>query len=302
MAEAIEAVEGVLKHQAQGLATNRPRVRVVSGPAVDLNSLQAADYESGIFGFKTYVYAPGSARMFVYLYSIEGGHLLSITEASRLGQLRTGAATGVATRYMARQDSAVVGVLGSGYQARTQLEAVCTVRPVARALVYSPTAEHRHDYAEEMSSYLGIEVTPLASPGAVVDGADILLVITNSATPVFEGEWVRPGTHIAAAGGADVYVRELDDTTLQRADLVVADDIANGRIECGEFIQAASRGVILWEGLRELWQVVGGEISGRTAPEDITLFKSLGMALWDIAAAKAVYDKATARGIGTHLP
>jgi alanine dehydrogenase len=254
--------------------------------------MQAVDYQQGTFGFKTYTAASGRYRFYVYLYSIQGGELLSIIEANRLGQLRTGAATAVAARYMAREDAAVVGVLGSGYQARTQLEAVCKVRPIASARVYSPNHERRRAYAQEMSERLGIEVTPADSARRVVEAADILITATSSPTPVFDGAWLRPGVFVAAIGGAHPYVRELDDATIRLADLLVADDLAQARIESGELMMPASRGLILWEQVRQLWQVVGGVIAGRRSPQDITLFKSLGMALWDIAAAKVAYDKA----------
>ena len=213
----------------------------------------------------------------------------------------TGAASAVAARYMAREDASVVGVIGSGFQAVSQLEAICKVRPISSARVYSPNAEHRNAYAKDMSERLGIEVTPVQSARLAVEGVDILVTITASPTPVFDGDWLQPGTHVTAVGGANAYVTELDDITIQRSDVLVVDDVAQARIECGELIMPASRGIILWEQLRELWQVVGGVAPGRNSPQDITLFKSLGMALWDIAVAKAVYDKAVVQGVGTAI-
>ena len=153
-----------------------------------------------------------------------------------------------------------------------------------------------------MSHNLGIKVTPVKSPRSAVEDTDILLVITSSQTPVFQGDWLSVGTHVAAAGGAGIYVREFDESTLRRCDILVTDDLANARIEAGEFIRPATTGDILWEQLRELWQVVGGVVLGRRCSSDITLFKSLGMALWDISAAKAIYDKAVTRGVGQRLP
>ena len=127
------------------------------------------------------------------------------------------------------------------------------------------------------------------------------MTIAASPTPVCDGDWLQPGTHVTAVGGANAYVTELDDITIQRSDVLVVDDVAQARIECGEFMMPASRGIILWEQLRELWQVVGGVAPGRNNPQDITLFKSLGMALWDIAVAKAVHDRAVAQGVGTTI-
>jgi ornithine cyclodeaminase/alanine dehydrogenase-like protein (mu-crystallin family) len=301
MDEALVAVEASLIHRAQGLAVNRPRERVAGGPDVHVNTMQAADYELGVFGLKTYTLASGVYRFFVYLYGTESGELLAIIEANRIGQLRTGAATGIATDLMARRDAAEVGVIGSGFQARTQLEAVSRVRDLRRARVYSPNPAHRETFAHEMSRSLGLEVTPVGSPGQAVEGADILVTVTSSREPVFDGDWLEPGTHVSAVGGADPYVRELDDRSIQRADLIVVDDLPQARIEAGELMMPASRGLVLWEEMLELWQLVGGEARGRRHAEEITLFKSLGMALWDIAAAKTVYDKAVAAGIGKPL-
>ena len=142
-----------------------------------------------------------------------------------------------------------------------------------------------------MSESLGIDIQAVDSPREVVESADILVTITNSRTPVFGGEWLRAGTHICAVGGANEYVTELDDATIQRADFIAVDSIAQAKIECGELLMPTSRGLLLWEQVSELWQVVGGMKSGRRSAEDITLFKSLGMAMWDLAAAKVVYER-----------
>ena len=260
--------------------------------------MQASAYHQGIFGFKTYTAASSSFRFFVYLFSADTGKLHAVIEANRLGQLRTGAATAVSVRHMARSDSSTVGILGTGFQASTQLEAVCQVRSISEARVYSPTVEHRTTFASRMAETLDMRVTPVDTPREVVEDADILITVTASPTPVFDGNWLRPGTHVAAVGGANEYVRELDDKSLKRADVLVVDDLAQAKIECGELLMPASRGLIFWEQVRELWQIVSGAVPGRRSDDDVTLFKSLGMALWDIAVAKVVYDKAVARGVG----
>ncbi len=301
MEAALFAVESVLRRQADGTALNQPRQRLMAGPDTHVNTMIASDSDLGVFGFKTYTFAGGVYRFFVMLSDSRTGDLLAIVEANRLGQLRTGAATGVATRHMARPDAATVGVIGSGFQARTQLEAVSKVRDLSAARVYSPNPERRSAYASEMSERLGFEVTPVDSARASVDGADIAITITSSRTPVLHGEWLEPGMHVNAVGGADPYVTELDDAAVQRADLIFVDDRAQARIESGELMMTAGRGLVLWEQMRELWEVVSGQTPGRRHPEDVTLFKSLGMALWDIAAAKAVYDQAVAEGVGRKL-
>jgi ornithine cyclodeaminase/alanine dehydrogenase-like protein (mu-crystallin family) len=301
MEEALLVVENSLRHRAAGRATNRPRERVVGGPDVQVNTMLAADYELGIHGFKTYTLASGVYRFFVYLYDSESADLLAIIEANRMGQLRTGAATGVATNLMARADATDIGILGSGFQAPTQLEAVCRVRDIRHVRVHSATPANRERFAVEMSQSLGIEVTPVSSNREAVEGADIVITITSSREPVLEGAWLSPGMHVAATGGADPYIRELDDEAVQRADLIIVDDLAQTKIESGELMMPASRGLVLWEQMRELWQVVSGEVAGRSSDADVTLFKSLGMGLWDIDAAKVVYDKAIASGMGRRL-
>lgn len=301
MEAALFAVESVLRRQADGSALNQPRQRLMSGPDTHVNTMMASDSELGVFGFKTYTYAGGVYRFFVFLSDNRTGDLLAIVEANRLGQLRTGAATGVATSFMARPDAAIVGVIGSGFQARTQLEAVSRVRDLSAVRVYSPNRERRNAYATEMFERLGLEVTPVESAQTSVEGADIVVTITSSRTPVLLGEWLEPGMHVNAVGGADPYVTELDDAAVQRADLIVVDDRAQAKIESGELMMTTGRGLVLWERMVELWELVSGRASGRHRPEDVTLFKSLGMALWDIAAAKAVYDRAVAEGAGREI-
>ncbi len=294
--EAVPVVEAALKQQAVGAATNMPRGHTIAGPGVMLAHMSAALHEQGVFGFKVYSIVDGAYRFFVLLYGVESGDMLAVFEANQLGRRRTGAASGVSAKYMAREDSDEVGILGSGFQAGAQLEAICSMRPITRARVYSPNAEHRNDFARRMTGTLGIEVRAADSPQEIVESADILVTITNSRTPVFSGEWLRPGTHICAVGGANEYVTELDDATIQRADIIAVDSIAQAKVECGELLMPTSRGLLLWEQVNELWQVVGGAKAGRRSDEDITLFKSLGMAMWDIAAAKVVYERYVAGG------
>ena len=289
--ETVPVVEAALKCQAAGTATNMPRGHTIAGPGVMLAHMSAALHEQGVFGFKAYSIVGGAYRFFVLLYSIQTGDLLAVFEANQLGRRRTGAASGVSAKYMAREDSAEVGILGSGFQAGAQLEAICSVRPIERVRVYSRSPENRSSFARRMSDTLGINVQAVDEPREAVESADILVTITNSPTPVFNGDWLRPGTHICAVGGANEYVTELDDTTIQRADIIAVDSIAQAKIECGELLMPTSRGLLLWEQVSEFWQVVGGMKEGRRASDDITLFKSLGMAMWDLAAAKVVYDK-----------
>ena len=301
MEAALFAVESSLLHQAAGTALNQPRQRLTTGPDTHVNTMMAADNELGVMGFKTYTVAAGVYNFFVFLSDSRNGDLLAVIEANRMGQLRTGAATGVATKLMARQESSTVAVIGSGFQARTQLEAVSNVLDIDQVRVYSPNAGRRSAYAREMSERLGVPVTPVESARRAVDGSNIVLTITDSLTPVLQGAWLEPGMHVAAAGGADPYVTELDDDVIQRADVIVVDHRDQAKIESGELMMPASRGLLIWEQTVELCQVVSGAALGRRNADDVTLFKSLGMALWDIAAAKAVYDCAVAESVGRPL-
>ena len=293
--EAIPQVEAALRQQAAGTATNMPRGHTIAGPAagpgVMLAHMSAALHEQGVFGFKVYSIVGGEYRFFVLLYGMQSGDLLAVIEAASLGRMRTGAASGVSAMHMARANSAEIGILGSGFQADAQLEAICSVRPIERVRVFSRNPTNRSEFARRMTDTLGIEVRAADNPRDVVERADILVTITNSPTPVFSGEWLRPGTHICAVGGANEYVTELDDATISRADIIAVDSIAQAKIECGELLMPTSRGLLLWEQVSELHQIVGGMKPGRRSADDITLFKSLGMAMWDLAAAKAVYDR-----------
>ena len=299
--DAIPVVEASIREQAAGDAVNLPRAHDIAGEGVFLAGMQAALYSQGVVGFKAYSAAGGVYRFFVLLYDMDTGALLAVMQANSLGRIRTGAASAVSVRHMARADASVVGMLGSGFQAGAQLEAICNARPIAAARVFSPNAERRGAFARRMASALRIDVRAVDTPRQAVEDVDILITITSSRTPAFEGEWLRAGTHICAVGGANAYATELDDATIRRADVVAVDSIAQAKVECGELLMPVSRGLLLWEQVSELWQVVGGAKPGRRSADDITLFKSLGMAMWDVAAGKAAYDRAVAQGVGVRI-
>ena len=300
---ALEAVEEVFRWQAAGAATNVPRSRLKLGDRTYLNYMVASAPGLGVMGLKTYtVVGVGPASFYVQLNDVETGQLLAFIEANSMGQIRTGAASGVATKHMAREDAATVGVIGSGYQARTQLEAMCRVRDIQSARVYSRDPERRQGYAEEMSAKLGIEVTAVDGVEACVQEADIVITITTSTQPVLKGEWLSLGTHVNAAGANHHLRREIDDETVRKAGVLVADDVAQAKIECGDFIGPIERGIVTWEQVHELATVVSGAASGRIGDQDITVFASQGMALQDIATGLRVYELAKAKGIGVELP
>jgi ornithine cyclodeaminase/alanine dehydrogenase-like protein (mu-crystallin family) len=297
--DAIEALERAFRAQAEGRAVNLPRQRV-RWPGGTLHVMAAGDPGSGYVGLKAYTAVGGQTRFVVLLFHAESGELLAIIEADRLGRLRTGAATGLATRYLARPNAQVVGMIGAGRQAAAQLMAVCAVRSIAEARVYSPTPERRAAFAHRMRETLGIPVQAVERPEAAVEGADILITITSAREPVLRGAWLRPGVHLNAAGSNALLRRELDEEAIARADLVVIDSRVQGQIEAGDFLEPLERGRLQWERVYELRDVVAGRV-GRAHPEQITMFKSLGIALEDVAVAAVAYERARAQGAGERI-
>jgi ornithine cyclodeaminase/alanine dehydrogenase-like protein (mu-crystallin family) len=253
-------------------------------------------------GLKAYATVRGSAKFVVLLFSTETGALLAVIEADRLGQMRTGAASGVATKYLARPDADRVGCYGTGWQARSQLEAVCAVRRVREIRVYGRDPERRARFAEEMTSGLGVSVTAVERPEAAARDASILVTITGSKTPVLEGRWIAPGAHVNAAGSNALQRAELDVEAVRRAGLVVTDSLEQARLECGDLVVPIEQGVIRWEDVRELGEVVAGKRPGRRSPEEITLFESQGVAMEDVAVAARLVARARERQAGREIP
>ena len=219
-----------------------------------------------------------------------------------MGQIRTGAASGLATRYMARADADSVGVIGSGFQARSQLEAVCAVRDIKRARVYSRRQERREEFAQRMGERLNLEITPVDSAQECVSDVAVAVTITSARDPVLEGDWLAPGTHVNAAGGNHWMRREVDEAAVLRSEVIAVDDLDQAKIECGDLIWPESRGEFRWDMVCELQDVIAGRVSGRPNDQAVTLFESMGVALEDIAAAQLVYRKAREQGIGQELP
>ncbi len=297
---AIEAVESAFLQLASRKAENLPRRRL-HNPEGMLHLMAASLPEQGFMGFKAYTTYPNKVKFKVYLYSTKTGELLAIIDADRLGQIRTGAASGVATRWMARQDSKVVGILGSGWQARTQLEAVCHVRPPTQVLAFSRSADRLRAFCEEMQQQLKVPCTAVSSPEEVAEASDILITITSSVSPVFNGEKLKPGTHINAAGSNSILKRELDEVCIRKCSSIVVDSKEQAKLECGEFLAPLEKGILTWEGVRELGEVVSGQAKPRKDSRDITLFKSLGLALEDVAVAARIYRLALDQNVGQQL-
>jgi alanine dehydrogenase len=289
MPRAIGALEAAFRDWAHGRATNQPRQRVHTSQGT-LHLMGAAWHSKGYIGYKAYFSFPTGVRFHVVLASAHTGELLALIEADWLGRIRTGAASGLATKYLAREDASTVAILGAGAQAETQLQAVCAVRPIQRAFVYSRTPETRAAFAERTTAYLGIPVQPAESVEQAVGEADVICTITSAREPIVQGAWLKPGMHLNAAGANTLARRELDTFAVGRCERIFVDDPAQARVEAAELIVPIELRKLSWERVHPLAHLVGGLLPPRQSPEEITLFKSLGIALEDVAAAAVVYE------------
>ena len=300
MHDALALVEDAARALAEGRAQNRPRQRAYTQSSVI--QVLAAAY-GGRMGHKTYTVAPkGRGARFWFTLFDEAGQMLAIIEADALGQLRTGAASGVATRFMAREDAKTLAVIGTGWQARTQLEACVHVRPISRVLVYGRDPKRRADFCELMQEKVDPKIEPVESARDAVAGADVVCTMTSSSTPVLEGAWLRPGTHVNAAGSNRANAQEIDVGAVTRASVVAVEDIAQAKVESGDLRAANETAHWSWEHATRLTDIVAGHALGRTADDQITLFESLGIGLWDVAAASHIFDRCVVEGRGTPLP
>lgn len=297
MEMALDAVENGLRYMALEEAMNIPRARTQTDHCVQ-HVMSASAKLIGVMGYKAYATSRKGANFHVGLFDGKSGALLSLMQADYLGQIRTGAASGVATRYMARPDSGEVGIFGSGKQARTQVEAICKVCKIRRIQVYSPSEERRNTFAREMSERCRVEIEPVTRPEEAAQAKDIVITATNSREPVLNGNWLAAGTHINAIGSNFLGKAELDTVTIRRCACIVVDSKDQARIEAGDFSQALEEGSLQWSAVRDLGAVIVGRYSGREHPQDVTLFKSLGLAIEDIVVAAKVYEQARAKGLG----
>jgi ornithine cyclodeaminase/alanine dehydrogenase-like protein (mu-crystallin family) len=297
MTDALEAVEASLHEQAVGTGHNMPRQRVRQ-PNGLLHLLGGSLTERGYWGFKAYTATREGVRFSITLYDSRTGEMLALIEADYLGQLRTGAASGVATKYLARSDTATLAMIGAGFQAETQLEAIAAVWPLQDVRVYSRTPERREAFAGRMSERLNVPVRAVRAPDEAIDGAGIITTITTAREPVFDGNDIAPGTHINAAGSNGIARVELDRTTIRRADRIFTDDLDQARNESGDLVMAYERNAVSWAQVRLLADVIAGLTTGRASDDEITIFESQGIALWDIALAATAYERATAQNMG----
>jgi alanine dehydrogenase len=293
-AEMVDVIEACFRRLAAGAVENRPRYRL-GLDAGGLAVMAAADLELGHAGAKVYSAFRAGARFAVLLFRADSPELVAVIEADRLGQLRTGAASGVAARHLARSGALSLGVIGCGYQAETQVQCIRAAVPsIEHVVAYCRTEERLAEFCERLDARPG---RSHSDPAA----CDIVVTVTGSSNPVLRGEWLRTGALVCAVGANDLRRRELDNVVLERATFVCCDSVEDARLESADLVEPIESGVLDWLEVHELQEVVAGELRGRQADDDIVVFKSNGLAAWDVAAAAEVVARARAHGVGREL-
>ena len=298
---ALDAVEEAHRELSLGKAIDVPRQRTRL-PQTALHLLQGAMPGRDAIGYKAYTSNRSGVRFLVHVFSAATGGLRVVLEADFLGMMRTGAASGVATRWLARPDAEILGVFGAGWQAEGHLEAIAAVRPLRRVKVFSRNAERLAAFCSKMAERLKIEVVPASSAEETVRGSDIVSTITTSAAPLFEAAWLSPGTHINAAGSNSLIRREVGEDVLKVCRPIVVDSVDTALKEAGDLLPAMEKGRLSERQLVELGDVIVGRHPGRSTADEITLFESQGMAVQDISLAVRLEALARERGIGVELP
>jgi alanine dehydrogenase len=289
---AIEVVEEAFKQLADGSAINHPRRRVILPTGSVLHYMAAGTPK--YFGLKAYSSNPKSGAHFtVLLYRTPDGIPVAEIEANYLGQIRTGAASGVATKYLARENSSVLAIIGSGFQAETQVKAVAAVRPIQLVRVWSRNAGKREEFARSLAERIRIKVQAADTARDAVAGADVVVTATSAKEPVLEAGWITPGTHLNAVGSNQIAKRELPaELVYGKADLVAVDSVEQSKMESGDLMIPLKEDARLSYSAVEFTDIVSGRLAGRTNDSQITIFKSNGLAVEDVATAGYVVERA----------
>ena len=274
--DAIATLEDLFATWSDPTTINMPRQRAKAGDGT-FNLMGAAWGPKQLFGLKAYFGGGGDGRYYALLFSSKDGKLKAMIEADHLGQMRTGAVSGLATKLLAQPDARTVGVIGTGRQAFTQVAAVCAVRKIEKVFVSSRTAEHRDAFAREIERGLRIAALPTPSAEAAIADADIAITITKSAEPVLRANWLKSGVHINAAGANSPLRCEVDAETVLRATVRATDQVSQAELEAAEYRDLVAAGRLRWTDITELGDILTGKAAGRRGPADITLFKSLGI-------------------------
>jgi ornithine cyclodeaminase/alanine dehydrogenase-like protein (mu-crystallin family) len=297
---ALDAVATAFRRLAIDEAVNVPRQRCQTDQVM-LHVLPAAGKTLGVLGFKAYTTSKAGAKFHVTLYDGKTGEMTALIEADLLGQFRTGAASGVATKKLARADASTVGCIGTGKQARTQVLAVCKVRAVKKVHVYGRDADRRKEFATQLASEAGVEVVPVEKAEDAARGHDVVITATSAREPVLLGEWVSEGQHLNLIGSNYLTKAEADVEVFRKATVVSVDSKEQAKLEAGDFVAALAAGVLNWHDIHDFAPVLIGKYPGREAPQDVTVFKSLGLGIEDIALAAKVVDLARKQGLGREI-
>jgi len=325
MSEEIEAIEQAFRELGEGKAMNAPRARLripwkeeggqyyfnnIMGLVPGMKSMalridSSFSKEVQVGGSKRRVY-PGDFIGLVMLFDMDTCEILAMMDDHYISTMRVAATTAVASKYLARKDAKVMGLLGSGEQARTQVTAHLVVRPLTKIKVYSPTKENRERFAREMSQETGLEIIPVASAQEAIRGSDIVSAATNTVDPVVEGKWLEEGMHVTSLVGGDGFLprKELDDDAIKKAGLIIVGYKPQIFLDHqAEFHDRLASGLVKAEDLHELGELLNGKCRSRKDGKEITFFKNnTGMGIQFAATARKMYEKARARGIGTELP
>jgi len=312
MRDAIDVVERAFIDYSTGKSDVPPRL-IIAQPETQGKTLFMPGYlpESGALAIKILsVHMTNARRKLPLIYATailvdsSAGQVLAVMEGGYLTALRTGVASGVATRYLARSDARTVAILGAGVQGRSQLLGVSAIRPVERAFIYDRLPEHIRDFKFQMRHQMGrrIELLSASSPAEAIREADIICTATTSLEPVFDGLDLKPGTHINAIGSYTPEMQEIDDETLRRASKIVVDTRAGALAEAGDILAAVSHGAIQISDIYgEIGEIANGSKKGRESEEEITYFKSVGNAVQDVAVAQTIYREAVKQDLGTEI-
>ena len=292
--EAFAAVEASFGRIARGSIDNPPRVGAKL-PNGDFAVMPCVDHELGIAGLKAFAWLPTGTPFLIVLFSIEHARVDAIIEADLLGQRRTAAASAVAAKYLARADATTLGVVGCGRQAASHIAAMRSALPgLEQVVVYGRSTERLAAFCATHGCVAGDSARAAAA-------CDVVVTVTTSREPVVLGEWLCDGAFVAAVGASEPGSRELDDAVIERAAFVCCDSREQSQGESGDLIGPVARRILSWDDIGELYEVVAGANPGRTASDDIVVFKSNGIAAWDIAAAARVVELARAAGLGREL-
>ena len=297
MNDAIDVLAAAYRLQAQGLASSMRRAHVREGDAI-LHAVGGSLAGRGLAGTKTWMYTPGGASPLLIVFSIADGSVLAVVEAFAMGQMRTAATSGLATRVMAAPDAATLALLGTGKQSFSQAQAVTCVRPIRAVRLFGRRPEPRAKLAARLREELGVEVSEHGDVAEAVAGAQVITAITRSADPYLEGAWLPAGAHVNAVGAIVPSRRELQVDAVARCTLVAADSVAQARDDSGELRAAVEAGDLSWDAVRDLSEIVDTPPDELRTETDITLFKALGIGLSDVALGAEVLRRAKLAGAG----